>query len=81
MFYELPIASTNSEPGVYEILRNNCGLITSVGDSEALADSIYRLYTDKRLVAELKMNCQNRIKQFMPKNVIMQFENYIKTLK
>lgn len=81
MYYGLPIASTNSEPGVYEILRENCGLITPVGNAEALADSIYKLYTDKPLVEELKMNCQDRIKQFMPEHVIMQFENYIKTLK
>lgn len=81
MYYGLPIASTNSEPGVYEILRENCGLITPVGNAEALADSIYKLYTDKSLVEELKMNCQDRIKQFMSEHVIMQFENYIKTLK
>ena len=81
MYYGLPIASTNSEPGVYEILRENCGLITPVGNAEALADSIYKLYTDKPLVEELKINCQDRIKQFMPEHIIMQFENYIKTLK
>ena len=81
MYYGLPIASTNSEPGVYEILRTDCGLVTPVGDAEALADSIYKLYTDKTLVEELKTNCQDRIKQFMPEHVIMQFENYIKTLK
>ena len=81
MYYGLPIASTNSEPGVREILRDNCGLITPVGDAEALADSIYNLYTDKKLVDELKVNYQDRIKQFMPEHVIMQFENYIKTLK
>ena len=81
MYYGLPIASTNSEPGVYEILRKDCGLITPVGDAEALADSIYKLYTDETLVEELKANCQERIKQFMPEHVISQFENYIKTLK
>ena len=81
MYYELPIASTNSEPGVYEILREDCGLITPVSDAEALAYSIYKLYTDKKLVDELKLNCKKRIKQFMPEHVIMQFENYIKTLK
>ena len=81
MYYGLPIASTNSEPGVYEILREDCGLITPVGNAEALADSIYKLYTDKTLVEKLKMNCQDRIKQFIPKHVIMQFEDYIKTLK
>ena len=81
MYYGLPIASTNSEPGVHEILRENCGLISPVGDAEALADSIYKLYTDNALIEELKMNCQDRIKQFMPEHVITQFENYIKALK
>lgn len=81
MYYGLPIASTNSEPGVYEILRTDCGLVTPVGNAEALADSIYRLYTDKALVEKLKLNSQERIKQFMPEHVIMQFENYMKRLK
>lgn len=81
MYYGLPIASTNSEPGVREILREDCGLITPVGDAEALADSIYKLYTDKKKVEELKVNCQDRIKKFMPEHVIMQFESYLKTLK
>lgn len=81
MYYGLPIASTNSEPGVREILREDCGLITPVGDAEALADSIYKLYTDKKLVEELRLNCQERIKQFMPEHVIMQFERYLKILK
>ena len=73
--------STNSEPGDREVLREDCGLITPVGDSEALADSIYKLYTDKTLIERLELNGQERIKQFTPECVIMQFENYIKTLK
>lgn len=81
MYYRLPIASTNSEPGVHEILREDCGLITPVGAAEALADSIYKLYTDKKLVEKLISNCRERIKQFMPEHVMAQFENYIKTLK
>ncbi len=81
MYYRLPIASTNSEPGVHEILREDCGLITPVGVAEALADSIYKLYTDKKLVEKLISNCRERIKQFMPEHVMAQFENYIKILK
>lgn len=81
MYYNLPIASTNSEPGVKEILQDNCGLITPVGDAKALAESVYKLYTDIKLVDYLKLNCQNRIKHFMPEHVIAQFENYINTIK
>ena len=80
MYYNLPIASTNSEPGVKEILQDNCGLITPVGDAKALAESVYKLYTDIKLVDYLKLNCQNRIKHFMPEHVIAQFENYINTI-
>ena len=81
MYYRLPIASTNSEPGVNEILKEECGLITPVGDAESLGESIYKLYTDKALVHKMEIKCQDRIKLFMPKYVISRFDTYIKTLK
>lgn len=81
MYYGVPIASTNSEPGVPEILQENCGLITPVGDSKALANSIYNLYTNRKLVNRLNINSQRRIQDFSPENVLIQFEKFIKTLK
>ena len=81
MYYNIPIATTDSKPGVREILRADCGLITPVGDAEALADSIYKLYTDKKLVAELNVNCQERVKDFLPEHIMTQFEEYIKTIQ
>lgn len=81
MYYELPIASTNSEPGVQEILQDNCGLITPVGDAQALADSLYKLYTDEKLVAKIKTNGQARIKDFLSDHVIEKFEQFIQNVE
>lgn len=80
MFYGLPIASTNSEPGVKEILRNDCGLITPVGDAESLAYSLYRLYTDGQKRTELITNGKLRIQDFMPERIILQLEKFMDKL-
>lgn len=77
MYYKVPIASTNSEPGVEEILQDKCGLVSPVGDAEALADNIYNLYTDKGLSNKLVSASQERIKDFMPDHVIQQFEEFM----
>lgn len=77
MFYHLPIVSTNSEPGVEEILQDKYGLISPVGDSEALADNIYRVYTNQGLRNTLVSQEPERLKSFMPDHVIEQFENMI----
>lgn len=81
MYYRLPIASTDSEPGVREILQEKCGLITPIGNSQELAESIYKLYTDEVLVDCLRENCQSRIKDFLAENVIEQFEEYVQNIK
>jgi len=77
MFYHLPVVSTNSEPGVEEILQDKYGLISPVGDSEALADNIYSVYTDQGLRNTLVSQEPERLKSFMPGHVIEQFENMI----
>ena len=78
MYYNLPIASTDSKPGVREILQDNCGLISSVGDSDALAENIYRLYTDKYLAENLISACEKRLEVFTPDYVVEQFERFIR---
>lgn len=77
MYYHLPIASTNSEPGVSEILQNKYGLISPVGDAEALANNIYKLYSNKSLCNKLVDEETVRIDDFMPDRVITQFEKFI----
>ena len=77
MFYGLPIASTNSEPGVKEILGDDCGLVTPVGDAEALAYSLYRLYTDGQKRTEIIKNGKLRILDFTPERIILRLEDYM----
>ncbi len=80
MFYGLPIASTDSEPGVREILQNDCGLITPVGDAEAMAHSLYNLYTDKLKATKIIENGKIRVREFMPEHIMLQLENYMSEL-
>lgn len=80
MYYGLPIAATDSKPGVREILREECGLITPVGDAEQLADSIYKLYTNTKLANSLVANSKHRLEFFLPDKIINRFEEYIKSI-
>lgn len=80
MYYHLPVIATNSEPGVREILQDTCGLITPVGDAEQLADSLYRLYTDRAEAEQLVASSDSRIKAFMPEHVIEQLLTYIEDI-
>jgi len=82
MAYGVPIAATDSIPGVREILGNNeCGLISPVGDWRALGDNIGRLFDDTTLRGVLKHKGNERIKDFAPGVVINKFESYLKELK
>jgi len=78
MYYNLPIASTDSKPGVKEILQENCGLISPVADADALAENIWKLYTDSAQAQQLVSNSNERLKVFTPDYVVEQFEQYIK---
>ena len=78
MTYEVPIAATDSIPGVREILGDNrCGLISPVGDWEALGDHIEKLYEDAELRARLKEAGTERVKDFAPEIAIGRLEEFI----
>ncbi len=82
MFYGLPIVSTDSIPGVREILKQNeYGIITRVGDENDLAEAIAAVYNDKELRVGLVFKGTERVKDFFPQSVIAQFEDYIGELK
>ena len=82
MFYSLPIVSTDSIPGVSEILKQNeYGIITRVGDEKDLADAIARVYNNKELRDKLVLKGKERVRDFFPQTVIAQFEDYIGDLK
>ena len=81
MNYGLPIASTDSIPGVREILQNErCGLISAVYDAETLAENIHKLYTDKDLAAKLMANGRERIRDFQPKVIRVQMDKFLQKL-
>lgn len=81
MYYNLPIASTDSIPGVREILQNNsCGLITKIYDANELANSIYVLYRDRKLVSIMRGNQKERIKDFSVSEVTAKLKEYLETL-
>ena len=81
MTYHLPIAATDSIPGVPEILQNNkCGLISEVFDPEMLADNIYKIYTDKELANNLIANGTKKLNEFSPEFVQQQIEQFFNNL-
>ena len=80
MYYNCPIVSTNSEPGTQEILQDNCGLISAVGDIDSLADNIYRMYTDESCMQECVNAGKRRIQEFMPEQIMKKFEKFIESI-
>ncbi len=82
MFYEVPIAATDSIPGVREILGDeSCGLISEICDPAALAKNIYRLYTEPDLVIQLKKNGKERIKDFEPDVIKAEIQDYLSEME
>jgi len=78
MAYGVPIASTDSIPGVREILGNNeCGLISPIYDWKLLGDNIERLYDDQNLRNEMQDKGKKRIKDFAPEVAIDRLEKFI----
>lgn len=77
MAYGVPIAATDSVPGVREILGDNCyGLISPVGDWKQLSDNIVKLLDkDERL--RFIENGSERIKDFAPEWIYQQACDYI----
>ena len=82
MYYGLPVVTTDSQPGVREILHGNeYGLISPVGDERALAANIFKMYSDKALREGYIEKEKERMKDFLPQNIIERFESYIADLQ
>ena len=76
--YGVPIAATDSIPGVREILGNNeCGLISPIGDWKTLGENIDRLYENNDLRKKLVLAGKERIKEFSPDVVVGKLEKII----
>ena len=79
--YGVPIAATDSIPGVREILGNNdCGLISPLGDWKQLGDNIQRLYEEQELREKLIEMGNQRIKDFTPEIAVKKLESFIEEL-
>ena len=78
MVYGVPIAATDSIPGVREILGNNeCGLISPIGDWKQLSYNIQRLYEEQELRKTLIERGNQRIKDFAPEIAAEKLEIFI----
>lgn len=78
MSFDLPIAATDSIPGVREILQNSqYGLISPVADAEGLAENIYTIYSDEKVRAELVMKARKRLNDFEPENIKQQLQEML----
>ncbi len=82
MSYNVPIAATDSIPGVREILGNNeYGLISPIGDAESLAENIILLYEDTELRERLVDAGKMRIRDFIPEASISKLEKFMNDLE
>ena len=82
MAYGIPIAATDSIPGVREILGNNqCGMISPVGDWKALGENIGRLFDEDDLRIKYIKAGEERIKDFAPDIAINKLEDYIASIE
>ena len=81
MTFEVPIAATDSFPGVREILGDNVyGLISPVNDWRSLSENICRLYENKELRERLIVLGKERVKDFSADVVISKLEAFINTV-
>ena len=81
MSFKLPIAATDSIPGVGEILGNNeYGLISPIFDACALGENIYKLHCNEKLRNELVEGAARRLEEFMPETVERRLDEILKTI-
>ena len=79
--FNLPIAATDSLPGVREILKDNeYGLISPVGNWKALGKNIERLYNEEELRKRFKERGQKRVKDFAPEIAVKELEAFIQSI-
>lgn len=81
MSFGLPIVSTNSLPGVQEILhQNEYGLVCEIGKEENMAESIYRLIIDEQLYKHYVKQGYKRVKDFQPHIIAEQLQEIFNNL-
>lgn len=78
MSYGIPIASTDSFPGVKEILgSNDYGLVSPIYDAEALGENMYKLLKDPAL-SDFYVNAgKSRVKDFSSDAAIRSVQKFL----
>lgn len=74
--YKTPVITSANEGSMEIITDGENGLVVPIKDPDALADSIRKLHNDPELLATLKSNSQNILKNEMSHRVTV--ENFIK---
>ncbi len=68
----VPVVSTRAKYGPEEIIENEkCGLLVDVGDSEAIAEAIHTIITDKALGERLSRAGIERVRSKFSKDALM----------
>lgn len=82
MKFGVPIVTTNSKPGVPEVLENgHDGIVCKVGDSKGLADGMHQLLSDDVLYQNYVQLEKERSNAFEPETIRDQLEQYLTSLK
>jgi len=70
MTYRLPVVTTNSLPGVYEVFENGkYAIVVPVGDASALAKGIKTMLTEPETRQRYIDICVERVKDFAPEKI------------
>ncbi|MFR2839547.1 MAG: glycosyltransferase [Zhenhengia sp.] len=78
MCYAKPIIATDSLPGVREILGNDeYGLVCKVGDSQDMANKIFRLLLNKEDYDYYSKKSTERVSEFSSQKILAELENII----
>lgn len=77
----LPVVSTNAPSGPSEILGDDAfGFLVNVGDSDALAEKINLLLSDRALYEKYKALAYQRSEEFSKVNIVQKYEAFFGTV-
>ena len=81
LFYRLPIVSTDSRPGVPEILqKGKYGKIVPVGDWKSFGEAVYLMYKNEEVYQQMKNVGAERAQAFLPIQIKMELEKMIASI-
>ena len=72
MFAGVPVIASDWHFNSEIVLHNQTGMIFSLKEVDALETILYELISQKDKLYEMKMNCLNNARNYLPENVLMQ---------